>query len=332
MKYIHQHYVYILLSLSLVCFLTLTNCKRIQLQPETGIIQAGFCVDILGLDEPVFTKPFLESLQNLEKKHFIRLDVQTCTFARDYESVLQTMAQKNQLIFCGPLFSEIIVQAARKNPATFFVLLQSIPTLSSQENSNLPNLQVILFNKESQSGLMGQLCRFYPKKAHFWLVTDLSSDNPIRILQENTFFKGLQKSTSSWSVLEWPIQKETVREINSYGSLGEDQVFCLTEGMYLPSFLNWSDSLAKIQIALIMPDQAWKQNSSYPILGSVSKSYHAIVERIVKQVQKNAWNQGQHFSGSIEQSYFVTLSKERWESSVREKIKSILAPVFVQES
>lgn len=332
MTHFRLHYVYILLSLTLVGLLFLAHCTRLPLQPDTGIIQAGFCIDILGLDEPVFTKPFLKSLQDLEKKHLLQLDVQTCTFARDYESILQAMAQKNQLIFCGPLFSDIIVQIASKNPATFFVLLQSIPTMPSQENNPLPNLQVILFNKEIQSGLMGQLCHFYPKKAHFWLVTDLSSDNPIRILQENTFFKGFQQPTSSWSVLEWPIQKETYQDIASFLSLGEEQVFCLTEGMYLPSFLNWSDSLARNQIALIMPDHAWNQTSSYPILGSVSKTYPAIVERIVKQVQKNAWNQGQHFSGSVEQSYVVTLSKERWEPSVREKIKSVLAPVFVQES
>lgn len=330
MKQAHLLNLYIILSIFVISLFSLAGCGNTITRKDNEPIPTGFCVDILGTNEPVFSKPFLESLERLEKKHLIRLEIRSCEFAKEYKNALISLAQNNRLVFCGPFFSELIMDVAKINPSTFFVLFQSIPNHSTQEILKLPNLQVILFKKEDQSSLMGQLCYYYSNQAQFWLVTALPSDNPIRILQENMFIKGMQKPSRLKSILEWPLSSDQSQELAAITDRGMDQVFCLTEGAYLPSFLEWSQKLTQDSFYLIMPDKAWSQNQSFPLLGTITKSYPEILERMVKQVQKNAWSKGIHYIGITEQGYEITLPKALWEPSLLEKIRSDVAPISVR--
>jgi len=317
-------YTYIIVSCLLLLCMVPAGCSLLPGKPLVQAVSVGFCIDILGLEEPVFTKPFLTALHTLEKKRRIRLAIQTSHFASEYKSALENLARQNQVVFCGPLFSRFIMQVAKEFPETYFVLMQAIPEDVLTISATVPNLQWILYRKEDIAFLMGQIGSYFPKKASYWLVTDLPSKNPIRLYEETAFTKGLQSSAITPSTLEWPIQKDSFEQVDFASPNQTVSIFCVTEGAYVPAFLEWVSALPGENHYLLLPDDAWNQVHSLPILGSVLKVYTVPLKNIIQQVSSGSWQAGLHYMTIKNGGFLVRLPASFWEPSLKKEIESTL--------
>jgi hypothetical protein len=293
----------------------------------THQVSVGFCMDIMGSEEPVFTKPFLASLQQLKAKGKIRLTILPSHFASEYPSALSALAKRNHLVFCGPLFSDVIAKAAEEYPETYFVLMQAIPKGISAENVSLPNLQWILYRKEDCAFLMSQISQFFPKKASCWLVTDLPDHDPLRMYQKNAFQMGLDVSDHRSAVLEWPIQAIADSQWRQKQT-GETSIFCVTEGAYVPSFLTWFSGLPLTEKALIIPTKAFSDELGTYVLGTVLKEYAFTLEHTLDSLIEDSWKPGVHFKGIDNNGYSVKLNDKYWSSDLKSEVESILNATF----
>ncbi|MDD4664083.1 MAG: BMP family ABC transporter substrate-binding protein [Caldisericia bacterium] len=299
------------------------GCSLLSGKSLNQTLSVGFCIDILGPEEPVFTKPFLTAFNTLEKKKRIHLEIQTCDFASEYKTALRNLAQQNRIVFCGPLFSRFIMQVAKEFPETYFVLMQAIPEDVLTISATVPNLQWILYRKEDITFLMGQICSYFPKKASYWLVTDLPTKNPIRLYEETAFTKGLQSSAITPSTLEWPIQKDSFEQVDFAAPNRAVSIFCVTEGAYVPAFLKWISTLPGKNHYLLLPD-VWNQDDPLSILGSVLKVYTSPLENIVQQVSSGSWQAGLHYMTIKNGGFLVRLPSSFWEPSLKKEIESTL--------
>ena len=309
----------------------LTGCSFLPGKPLVQAVSVGFCIDILGDEEPVFTKPFLTTLQALEQKRSIRLETQICRFASEYKTALSDLAQKNRIVFCGPLFSQSIAQAAKEFPETYFVLMQAIPEDFPAISTPLSNLQWILYRKEDIAFLMGQIGSYFPNKASCWLVTDLPARHPIRLYEEAAFTKGLRSSSITASVLEWPIQKDLSEQVNFISPDEAASIFCVTEGAYIPAFMEWVSALPGRNHYILLPDDAWYRDDSLSILGSVLKVYSVPLENIIQQVISGSWQAGLHYMTIKNGGFLVKLPSPLWESSLKSEMEAALNFSYVPE-
>jgi|GEM_PF-5301280 basic membrane lipoprotein Med (substrate-binding protein (PBP1-ABC) superfamily) len=292
---------------------------------STHQVLVGFCMDIMGSEEPVFTKPFLASLQQLKAKGKIRLTILPSRFASEYPSALSALAKRNHLVFCGPLFSDVIAKAAEEYPETNFVLMQAIPKGITADIISLPNLQWILYRKEDCAFLMSQISQHYPEKASCWLVTDLPDHDPLRMYQKNAFQMGFSDHRSA--VLEWPIQAIADNQWRQKQT-DETSIFCVTEGAYIPSFLTWFSGLPLTEKALIMPTEAFSDELGTYVLGTVLKEYALTLEHTLDSLIESSWKPGVHFKGIDNNGYSVKLNDKYWSSNLKSEVESILNATF----
>lgn len=293
-------------------------------QPNQQRVLVGFCSDIVGQEEPVFTKPFLTALRVLEEQGKIELQVQPCQFASEYSAALGKLARSNRVVFCGPMFSRVIVRAAQDYPDTLFVLMLAIPDPLPADALSLPNLQWLLYRKDDTAFLMGQISSFFPKKAFCWLVTDLPDHHPIRIYEETAFIKGLQPSTHSQGILEWPAAKTSSMDTSLTTPDQPVAIYCVTEGAYVPAFLEWITRLPGQQRYIVLPDGAWTSEQNLIVLGNILKNYTLPLEYILDQVISDSWQTGVHYISHRNHGFLVRLNAQYWESSLKKEIESKL--------
>jgi len=318
------NYIYIIVSWLLLLWLVPAGCSLLPGKPLDQALSVGFCIDILGSEEPVFTKSFLAALHTLEKKRVIRLETKTCDYASEYKTALRNLAQKNRIVFCGPLFSRYIMQAAKEFPGTYFVLMQAIPEDLMTISATVPNLQWILYRKEDIAFLMGQIGSYFPNKATYWLVTDLPDSHPILLYEELAFTKGLKSSTGAPSTLEWSILKDSSGTVDFASTNETASIFCVTEGAYVPAFMEWISALPGKNHYLLLPDDSWNQDYHLSVLGSVLKVYSTPLKNIVQQVTSGSWQAGLHYMTIKNGGFLVRLPSSFWDSSLKSEIESAL--------
>jgi hypothetical protein len=119
--------------------------------PAENQIRVGMVIDILGTQEPIFTKPVVSLLQEMEKTGKIVLSLQTCSHKAEYEKNLILLSETNHLIIVGPLFAKEVAKIAPLYPYKHFISLD-FPVKG-------PNITSLLFREEDMALRGLTLCR-----------------------------------------------------------------------------------------------------------------------------------------------------------------------------
>jgi hypothetical protein len=91
-------------------------------------LSVSFCIDILGENEPIFTKPLLNTLLSFEKRDDLQLQTVLCQNRSDYLEGLTICAKNSDFVIAGSLMAEEVREIATHYPDNYFILFDfSLP-------------------------------------------------------------------------------------------------------------------------------------------------------------------------------------------------------------
>lgn len=96
---------------------------KVSNPPSPLGIPVTFCIDLLGKEEPIFTKPLLLVLSRLEQEDFIQLTIKECSTKSDYIDTLSRSASNQSIVLTGPLMAEEVEVVAKEYPDSHFLVL-----------------------------------------------------------------------------------------------------------------------------------------------------------------------------------------------------------------
>lgn len=168
--------IWFLTSFLLLFLFLNSSCSRETIQEEDlkkKNISVSFCIDILGVNEPIFTKPLLDILGTLEKRGELTLQIVECQNRSEYEKRLSQCAKTTDLVVAGPMMAEATRETAKLFPDKYFVLFDFY----------LPgnNIIPVVFEEDKMAKTALDICKNHSKTKKVAAIFPGNPDSPLSI-------------------------------------------------------------------------------------------------------------------------------------------------------
>lgn len=267
--------------------ISLSACQkkqRFHSSPDKTGISVSFCSDILGEEEPIFTKPVLTIMESMANTGIIRLTKQVCTNKADYINQLSVCAQSSDLIFGGALMAEELIEVSHLFPNKFFVLLD-FPAKGS-------NIASVLFREEDMLKRAMTICLNNSKTKKIGALFPGDPTTSLSIVLKNTIpalvdFIPLDSSSEF-----------TINKLNSFSQNQVDFVY-LAKAPYLEDVVASLAKDNKTGIQLVCPRIILSPGQSSVVFATIEKNYQPILYSLIKAYETKQIKAQTYFSSDF---------------------------------
>lgn len=250
-------------------------------------LNIGFLTDSMGLNDQTFNKKVYSSLVELNLSNKFNLIIRNGEVKDNYLNNLRKIAKICDIIICGYLMNDEVLEVSKEFPDKYFILLDGIASDSENKPVYRSNIVSIIFSEREKAFLAGETVSkslINAEKVGIICVGEKDELHSRFII--DSFRKGIEKHRLNVEIKYRFIKdpNDSAIALNLFTELVKEEckIIYLCSGGYVTSIIDGLKSSHPFIICEEIGGVKDKEN----ILGVIEKDYMVVLERIFKKVEE----------------------------------------------
>jgi len=307
----------------LITFLALSSsCRRKPLNTNLRRLNICFCVDSLGLNEPVFNKKVYSALSEINLRSEFNIIIRRGELKENYLKNLKEFAVASDILICGYLMNDEILKVSLEFPRKYFILLDGIASDDKDMPVYRDNIVSCVFDESEKAFLAGEVTGIFLKKdekAGIICVGDKLKSHSRFVV--DSFRKGIEEHNSSVEIKYRFIKdpNDSAIALSLFNELSQEKckIVYLCNGGYITSIFDSIES----KYPLIISEEIGTATGGKNLLGTVDKNYKVVLETIIKDIVEKKLKGGINVFGLRDGAIIFRANETILDSEALEKLR-----------